>query len=442
MRKLAIVILILSGLAGCSWLKAAPLPPPPRPLYDGRTATLDITNGMVVSAAVVLPPGFSPDPDAPPSWLAQGTVVGVTGTLERKTVMLGLSGNHLSDISVLASDFGPGAPDGQILMAAPNSDGMEIATAVAPTGAHRLDVMVVDTIGGGHGHAVASFDGDYRVTSLGWRDRSTIAIAIYPSTQTTRTAAPGSAAGGLYAVGISGIGSVTHLGQIRCGLGRLSFSPNRRFAMSAGDRDMPPAIIDLHAQGCAELHVPASPLRVLAWAPDSSALLYATRGADAGVFRYTVATGQRTLIAVASAAAAYASDGTIIALGNGLLSWKGVARNPDAPVEAEIALLNPLTAVVTINSLGFRTQPALFARSAMVLTPAADSAAIDTFVPESDGPRRELIDYSYPARSAFVLASGHARGPLTMSWSDDGSALAIVDGDAARAMLTVLLPPR
>jgi len=441
MRVLAIVVPILLCLTGCSLFKSAPPPPPPRPLYVDRTATLDITNGIGVSASVVLPPGFTPDLDSPPRWIAQGTVVGVTGTLDRKTVVLGFSGNKLNNMTVLASDFGPGAPTGRIFAVAPNSDGMEIATAVAPADAHRLDLMIVDTISGGKGHSVASFDGDYRVASLGWIDRSTIAIVVYPSAQTALNATPDNIANGLYVVSISGVGSVTHLDQIHCRLGRLSFSPNRRFAMSAGDHEVPPAILDLHSQGCAEIRLPA-PLRVLGWAPDSSALLYATRGVNAGVFRYTVATGQRTLIAVSSSAAAYASDGTIIAMGNGRLSWKGLARDPNAQVKAEIALLNPLTAVVTINSLGFQTTPAMFARSSMALTPASDSVTIDTFVSTSDGLLRELIDYSYPARSAFVLASGLAAGPLTMSWSNDGSALAIVDGDASRAMLTVLIPPR
>jgi hypothetical protein len=78
----------------------------------------------------------------------------------------------------------------------------------------------------------------------------------------------------------------------------------------------------------------------------------------------------------------------------------------------------------------------------MVFTTASDSAAIDTFVPQPDRLLRELIDYSYPARSAFVLASGTARGPLSMSWSSDGRSLAIVDGDASLAMLTVIIPPR
>jgi hypothetical protein len=443
MRISAIVVPILLCLSGCAFFRSKPPPPPPRPLYAGRTATLEITNGIGVAGSVELPRGFEPNPATPPMWLAQGTVVGVAGTLDEKTVVLGFGGERLTDMTTLASDFGPGAPAGRILEVAASPDGMELATAVAATDTHRLDLMIIDSISGGKGHSVASFDGDDRVASLSWLDRTTIAIVVQTPTQTASNAVPNSAASGLYAVGISGIGSVAHFDRIPCRLGRMSFSPNRRFAVSEGDRDVASAIVDLHTQACAEIHTRA-PIRILGWAPDSSALLYAASAGDGknvGVFRFTVATAQRTLVAVSSAAAAYASDGTIVALGNGRLSWKGVAQDPGAKAKAEIALLNPLTAEVTINSLGFQTAPAMFARSTMVLTPASDSAAIDTFVPVADGLLRELIDYSYPSRSAFVLASGRANGPLAMSWSDNGSALAIVDGDASLARLTVLIPP-
>jgi hypothetical protein len=45
------------------------------PLSIARTATLDITNGIRVAAAVELPRGFLPNPASPPMWLAQGTVI-------------------------------------------------------------------------------------------------------------------------------------------------------------------------------------------------------------------------------------------------------------------------------------------------------------------------------------------------------------------------------
>ena len=440
MRTFAILVPLILGLAGCSLFKGAPPPPPPRAAFIGHTATLEITGGIAVSAAVELPRGFTPDPAAPPEWLAQGTVVAVRGTLDRKTVVLGYSGEKLSNAATLASDFGAGAATGRIVAAAPNPEGMEIATAVAAADARRIDLMVIDTISGGAGHEVASFDGAERVASLSWIDRATIAIVVYASSA-NGAANPDNGASGLYVVQVSGVGSVTHLEQVGCRLGRLSISPNRRFAVSTGGREAPAAIVDLHTQGCAALHEPA-PIRVLGWAPDSSAFLYSTSGGNSGVFRHTVATGRRTLIAVSSAAAAYTSDGTIIAMGNGRLSWKSVARDREVPVKAEIALLNPLTAVVTINSLGFQTPPSMLARSTMVFTPATDSGAIETYVPTAGGLLRELIDYSYPARSAFVLAAGPASGALTMRWANDGSALAIVDGDAAHAMLTVLQPPR
>jgi hypothetical protein len=446
MRISAIVVVpFLLGLTACAFFASTPAPPPPRPLYVDRTATLDITNGIGVVISVELPRGFTPSPASPPMWLAQGLAVGVTGTLDQKAVVLGFRGDKLTDVSTIASDFGPGAPNGRILDVAGSPDGMELATAVAAADAHRLDLMVIDSISGGEGHSVASFDGDFRVASLSWLNRTTIAIVIQASAQAAADVATTTdTASGLYIVGISGIGSITHFDQVHCRLGRMSFSPIRRFAVSEGDRDTAPGVIDLRTQACAEIRVPG-PIRVLGWAPDSSAILYAASdrdGKNVGVFRFTLATAQRTLIAVSSSAAAYASDGTIIAMGNGQLSWKHVAQDPGAPIKAEIALLNPMTAVVTINSLGFRTPPALFARSSMIFTSGSDSAAIDTFVPAPDGLLRELIDYSYPSRSAFVLASGHAAGPLTMSWSANGRALAIVDGDSSLAKLTVLIPPQ
>ena len=470
MRPPAIAMVpLLIGLAACSLFKSKPPPPPPRPLYVGRTATLEITNGIGVIGAVELPSGFTPRFESPPMWLAQGTEVGVAGTLRQKAVVLGFHGDRLSHVTTLASDFGAGAPNGRILEVAASPDGMELATAAAvandtaapPSPAmpsaddeaaatdlqrvERVDLMVIDSISGGRGHAVASFDGDYRVTSLQWLDRTTIAIVIEaaarPARNTAKTADP---ARGLYIVGISGMGSIVHYDQIKCSLRRLSFSPNRRFAVSEGDPDTGPRIVDLRGQTCDKLPV-SGPIRILGWAPDSSAMLYAASdrdGKNTGVFRYNAATARRTLIAVSSAAAAYTSDGTIIALGNGQLSWKRVAQDPMAPIKAEIALLNPLTAVVTINSLGFETPPEMFARSLIVFSVASDDAAIETFVPTSGGLLRELIDYSYPARNAFVLASGTAPGPLTMSWAADGRALAIVDSDGADAKLTVLIPPQ
>jgi hypothetical protein len=67
---------------------------------------------------------------------------------------------------------------------------------------------------------------------------------------------------------------------------------------------------------------------------------------------------------------------------------------------------------------------------------------IDTAIPAMPVPLRELIDYSYPARAAFVLASGPVQGPLTMSWSPDGKTLAFVDGNATLTTITALHPPK
>jgi hypothetical protein len=375
-------------------------------------------------------------------------MIAVAGAVGRRAIVLGFGGDKFTNTTTIATDFGAGAPGGRILDAAASPDGMELATAVTAANAQRLDVIAIDSIDGWVAHTVASLDGDYQVASLSWLDRTTIAIVIQASALAAATPAPDGAAadtaGGLYVIGIAGVGSIAHFDQVKCRLGRMTFSPDRRFAVSAGARDTAPAIIDLHTQACADIRE-QGPIQVLGWAPDSSAFIYVARnrdGTNTGVFRFTIATAQRAVVAVSSGAAAYASDGTIVAMGNSQLSWKRLARDPGARAKAEIALLNPQTSEITLNSLGFEIPPTIFARSSMVYSTASDSAAIDTFVPTPDGPLREIIEYSYPSRSAFVLASGNYDGPVAMSWSPSGRVVAIVDGDASHATLTVLIPPR
>ena len=82
------------------------------------------------------------------------------------------------------------------------------------------------------------------------------------------------------------------------------------------------------------------------------------------------------------------------------------------------------------------------AESTMVYSTASDDGVIDIAIPEAERLLRELIEYSYPARAAFVLASGPAQGPVMMSWSPDGKLIAIVDANQSLSMLTVLVPPR
>ncbi len=434
-------------LIGCSFSKSAPPPPPPRPIHLGATATLDITNGIDVIGSTTLPRGFIPDPGVPPMWLAEDLGIAVAGSLEGKTVVLGLGGQRFTKLTIIASDFGPGAPTGKILDVAASPDGMELATAVTEPANKRLNLMLIDSISGGAGHSVATFDGDYEVPGMRWLDRNTLGIVLHEATapaQVSSNTDTISSQSSLYVIGITGLGSITHLDQIPCPLARLSFSPSGRYAVSEGDpKTAPPAIVDLENQTCAKIGFEA-PIKVLGWARDSSAILFAARGdgGTAGTFRYNLATARSTLVAVSSTAAAYASDGTIIAMGNAGLTWKRVMEDPAAPAKAEIALVDPQTAQITINSLGFRTLPAMFTQSTMAFSTASDSAAIDALVLLPNGPFRELIDYSYPARSAFVLAAGAARGPLSMSWAPDGRALALVDGNASRSMLTVMVPPR
>jgi hypothetical protein len=84
----------------------------------------------------------------------------------------------------------------------------------------------------------------------------------------------------------------------------------------------------------------------------------------------------------------------------------------------------------------------MLAASTMTYTRATDSAAIQAFSPSTEGPVREIVTYSVAPKRAFVIAFGPAHGVATMSWSPRGHYLAVVDGDASSAALTIISPPR
>src|SRR5260370_156673 len=367
MRRSVIALAALAlafGAAGCSFLtRPTPTKPPPVPLYEARTATLAITMGIQLPAAIALPPGFAPAGGYPPIWL--GTEIGVAGEVEGKTVVLCFSGAKLANRLVLAHDVGAAAG----------------------------------------GAAVDAMDGLY---------------VIYGAKLPQRFHQPG------------------------CALSRLSWSPNRRLAVAQGDVRAPVALIDYTAQTCQKLNI-ATPIKVLGWSPDSTAFIYTAPNVDArsvGIFRYELATGAITLVAVSSSAAAFTSDGAIIAVVNRELSWRRVAAQPQAHEKGEIAAFDPKQSEIRINSLGFETRAALLARGSMVFSAASNDAVIDAYLPAVPVPIRELIEYSYPTQSAFVLARGPAQGPVMMSWSPDGHIVAIIDGDAHASTLTLLVPPR
>jgi hypothetical protein len=435
------------ALGACA-LRKLPEPPrlPLKPVYAGRSATLAVTNDIDIVGAVSMPSGFEPNAAYPPIWMSEGKEVAVAGSIGGKTIVLGFSGSEFADRRVVAEDFGVNAPGGRIVDVAASPGGFELATAVAAANQNELQVVTRETINPGEGHPIASVGGQFDLAQLVFLDGATLALVLRaPALSGEQTAAPAAATplgGGIYLIHTSGQADVRHLDKLQCALSRLSFSPNRYFAIGQGDTATPPAVFDLHDGTCRALDF-AKPVRVLSWTKESSAFLYRAAGEQvgAGIFRFDMTSGRSSLVAVSSGAAAYATDGTIVALGNRELSWRRAAQ-PSARVKAEIALFNPHTPEIKLNSLGFETTPALMAESSMVYSSASDDGVIDIAIPQAERRLRELIEYSYPARAAFVLASGPAQGPVMMSWSPDGKMIAIVDANQAFSMLTVLAPPR
>jgi hypothetical protein len=442
--SLSVTLAIAAAFALGACAARKPHKPPPKPLYAAHSATLDITYGINVIGIASMPRGFTPDLAHPLMWLRDGPEIAVAGNLQGRTLVIGFSGPRLSNSRVLAEDFGPGAPGGNILDVGVSPDGLMIATAVAEPSQSRLELVINDDVNLGHGHPVASIDGVFDAAQIAWLDNATIAlVADAPQAAGGRTGASGGAIPerGLHIITIGPQNSSRYLDRITCPLSRLAFSPNRYFAVGQGGPDAPPAIVDVHDQTCRTLRI-GGPIRVLGWNPGSTAFLYsAGYGSGGGVFRFDLASGKVAPVAISSGAAAYAGDGTLIAAGNSMLSRKSIALNPNARTKVEVAQFDPHQPELRLNSLGFETTPAMLAASQMVFSQVSGRGIIDMATPGVAGPLRELIEYAYPSKAVFVLAAGAAQGPVTMSWSPDGILFAFVDGTPRLWTLTLLAPP-
>ncbi len=456
---LAFLLTVAAGLSACaraammaaairpSWIpggRAARVPsksssktvPGPQ-RYAGRTATLNMTVGLQVAGISALPEDFQPDMNRAPLWLDSGSEIGVIGSRSGKGVMLGISGAGLSHQRVVLEDYGTGAPGGKILDVTVNNDGRKLATVSVVPSEDRLDVNVIDTLSADEVQTVASLKGEFEAAQLTWLTNGKLALAVQALTPAlTSSAVPVSA---LYVITLGQSPSIRRLDGIKCQLSALAFSPDNAIAVAQGGSSASPAVLDMHRGTCSSFPSAAS-LQVLGWAPHSETFLYRTAD-HAGVFRFDVESGRRSTIAVSSGAAGYASDGTIIAVGSQQLSWRRIANGRLGEVKVQVALFDPHQSLITINSLGFATQPALLAQSSMVISPVSNNAIIDTATPGQSGPERELIEYSYPARAAFVLARGVVQGPIGMSWSPDGRRIAIVDGNSTLRTVSVIAPP-
>jgi WD40 repeat protein len=463
--QLFIIVVLTAGLSACanvagipttihsSWIatKNAVLPSSKRkskaatgpPRYAANTATLLVTFGLQVTGVRPLPADFQPDMTRPPIWLRNGSEVGVIGTRVGRGVMLGFSGRGLSQQRVVIEDNGAAAPGGQLLDVATNADGRTLATAVESDSRARLDVNLSDASNSGSVAPIASLEGEFGSAQLTWINNQEIVLAaqaVAPSNDDPNARTAAVPVSGLYLIKIDSKTSIRRMDGVSCELSALNFSPDGAFAVAQGGNNTPPAIIDVQKGSCTGFGS-RFPLQVLAWSPDSSAFLYRTAAQD-GVFRFNFKAGRRSIVAIASGAAAFASDGTIIAFGSQELSWRRAVAEPTSPVKAQIALFDPHQNLITINSLGFDLPPALMAESTMVFSQVSNDAIIDTAIPGPTGLVRELIEYSYPARAAFILAHGPVRGPIAISWSPDGRQIAIIDGDTTHRTLGVITPPR
>jgi hypothetical protein len=229
---------------------------------------------------------------------------------------------------------------------------------------------------------------------------------------------------GLFVISAAAPPGIRPLARLTCEPRQLSFSPNGRMAVTAGSDTSAAALINLDDASCRSLDLRQS-IHVLAWAPDSSAFLFVAIGENGvpGVFRYDVSSGRSVVVAIASGAAAYASDGTIVALGASWLTWRRAAESPDRPLNLEAALWQPGTQEISITRLGVATTARLLAQSRMLFSRATDRGVIDIVVRSGEGLKRELIEYSYacfPWRMRYWTrrspSAGRPTGRLSRWW--------------------------
>lgn len=450
---LAMMCALTLAVGSCS-TQNGPQGKPPLPTEAVRTATMNITPGIEVIARLALPDGFVPAPEYPPMWLQAGQEVAIVGTRNGHTAVLGYGGVGYRGARVIAEDGGIGALNGKIVDLAPSPDGMTLALAVMDPQEKRLDVVTRDVISAGAANPVSSFDGEFDSASIGWLGGFTISLALRAhvaveesgkqpdgAPASTRAAEPG-ASSGLYVISIGGVVTTGYL-KLDCKMSQLSWSPDGIVAVGSGDADAPPIIIDRAKESCQRINAKV-PLRVIDWAHDSKSFLYQETNPSigTGIYRYDLANGAVRLVAISSGAAAFVGNDQVLALGNGALTFRGAQYAPDGPIRAEVALSNPSGSDTDVESLGFNVTPATLATSTMVYTRMTDTAAIATFSPTGQGPMRKIVIYSVAPKRAFLVAFGAARGVVATSWSPRGHYLAIADGDATGAALTIISPPR
>lgn len=409
---------------------------PPAPAVTLHTATMDLTPGITVNALVEAPPGFTPIVGEPPLWLQGAKEIALAGTLQGRTEVLGFSGSGYKNVRLVAADGGPGAPHGTIVGLAASPDGLTLAVAEATPG--RIEIVLRYVISNGGQNSVASFDGNFRAVSLTWVAPDTLAVGLSGESTGSPTAA-----GGLYLVHVLGAITVEQV-KFSCPPSTLVFSPNARFAVGEGDEHRPASIFDSRNGTCQQVS-PEGPIRVLGWAPGSTAFLYSTpagRGHGAGVFRYTIAGASTELIAVSSSAAAYTGPGIVMALGNRDLNPQTAAASPERRVTAQIASFVPKQAATIVDTLGIPTTPAMMMASTMAYSHGFAELALQLYADRPSGPTREIVTFSIIDRKAFVLASGAVRGVAVIGWSPAGNQLVIFDGDGATGALAVIAPER
>src|SRR5262249_27389657 len=144
-----------------------------------------------------------------------------------------------------------------------------LTLAVAEATPGRIEIVLRYVVSNGGQNSVATFDGNFHAVSLTWVAPNTLAVGLAGESTGSPTEA-----GGLYLVHVLGAITVEQV-KFTCPPSTLVVSPDARFAVSEGDEHTPASIFDSRNGTCEQVS-PQGPIRVLGWAPGSTAFLYST----------------------------------------------------------------------------------------------------------------------------------------------------------------------
>ncbi|HKD66461.1 MAG TPA: LpqB family beta-propeller domain-containing protein [Candidatus Binataceae bacterium] len=396
-----------------------------------------------------------------PLWLGTKSVA-LLGTRRGQVTLLAWDSERLVSPRVVVDPST--IHGGAILDMAMSRDGKRVAIAAAA--GDNLQVWLRDTQSDAQASIVATIDGRCDKAGIAWLDANTVAVGaqmeqsappppaqspiIMPGQPQQPAAAP-QPSNNLYIAQLGQQKSPARI-DLEC-LGHvdpttLTWSPEGSHAVAVSEEQGKWMLIDRAKATCAEIKLPnIVPAKFIDWGDKAQRFLFTATPArfpdpgHVGVMEYSLAAHKARLIASPATAAAYVGGGRIVALGSQRLNAAAMAANPDALFPAQIAWVDPGQSELNIVPTGFASSATELLHAHLVYSAAKGLLATAFQTPNPKGEFSVLMWISAVAHSGGVLGTGKM-GTMLLSWSPDGSRLAVLAGLPDHPTLAIVAAPQ